>query len=56
MLNDFSIQLANAINALRPHSQYSFTNADLSTLIWLDTIQTRPTDEEILALIAAQGK
>jgi hypothetical protein len=43
-----------AINVLRPNAQWAIIGEDLNTLQWDDKIQTRPTDDEILATIAAQ--
>ena len=45
-----------AINVLRPNAQWAIIGEDLSTLQWDDKIQTRPTDDEINAQIALQGK
>ena len=44
-----------ALNVLRPGSQYAITGNDVVALQWLDSVQTRPTDAEILAQIALQG-
>jgi hypothetical protein len=49
-------RICTALNTLRPGSQYAITGNDLAALQWLDTVQIRPTDEEILAQIALQGK
>jgi hypothetical protein len=43
-----------ALNVLRPGAQYAITGNDVVALQWLDPVQTRPTDDEILAAIAAQ--
>jgi hypothetical protein len=51
-----SFQIANALVTLKPGAQWKFDNADLSTIVWLDTIQTQPTNDEITAQIAAQGE
>ena len=45
--------IANALVVLCPGAQWSLSGDDLSGLTWLDTIQTRPTDEAIKAAIAA---
>ena len=39
----------NAIEALRPNAEWSLVD---STIIWLDKIQTQPTEDEINAKIA----
>lgn len=45
--------VATALGALRPLAQWTINGSDLSTLIWLDQIQTQPTNQEILDYIAA---
>jgi hypothetical protein len=45
--------IANALMTLRPGAQWVLQGNDLSGLQWLDTTQTRPTDAEITAAIAA---
>lgn len=42
--------VVSALTALRPGAQWSITG---SAITWLDEQQTRPTDEEIAAWIAA---
>ncbi len=44
---------AKALEVLRPGAQWVFYGEDLSTLEWLDQKQTRPTDDEIRAAMAA---
>jgi hypothetical protein len=43
-----------ALQAILPGAQWSLSGDDLSGLVWLDTVQARPTDDEILSTIAAQ--
>lgn len=45
------LKLAEAIVSLRPGAQWTFYGTDLATLIWHDTVQTRPTDADILAAV-----
>lgn len=45
--------LAAALVALRPGAQWTATGNDLSSLVWLDTVQSRPTDAAISAAMAA---
>lgn len=40
------------LNQIRPGAQWSITNSDLSTMIWVST-QTRPTQKEVTQAIAA---
>lgn len=40
---------------IRPGSQWVIRSEDLSGLEWLDNVQSRPTDDEIIAEITAQG-
>jgi hypothetical protein len=44
-----------ALQTLRPGAQWVLQGQDLSGLTWLDTIQTQPTNDEIIAQIATQG-
>ena len=48
--------LNQALQILAPNAQYTILGDDLSGLIWLDVVQTRPTDADITAQIALQGK
>jgi hypothetical protein len=45
--------IIRAINLLRPGASWSMTDADFSTLIWLDRTQTTPTLDEVNAAIAS---
>jgi hypothetical protein len=47
--------IGNALIILRPGASWNLSGNTLAGLVWLDTIQTRPTDEEIIAQIALQG-
>jgi hypothetical protein len=44
------MEIADALNALRPGAQWALNGNDVSGLTWLDTEQTRPTDAEILTM------
>lgn len=48
--------IVNALVILAPGSHWVLSGDDLSGLTWLDDISTRPTDDAIIAQIAAQGK
>lgn len=49
------IEIGNALQSLRPRAAWALRGNTLDGLEWLDTIQTRPTDAEILATITAMG-
>ena len=42
-----NIRITDALQALRPNSEYSITGNSYSGLNWLDKSQTQPTEEEI---------
>lgn len=44
-----------ALLTLRPGAAWTLRTEDLSGLEWIDTLQSRPTDSEILAQIDAQA-
>ena len=46
------IRISDALQALRPNSEYSVTGDAYSGVNWLDKSQTQPTEEEINAKIA----
>jgi hypothetical protein len=46
-----SQELIDAIFYIAPDSEFSFTEADLSTLKWDSTDIERPTDKDIIAAI-----
>ena len=45
--------IINALVTLRPGAQWNLRGNTLAGIEWLDTVQTRPTDAEITAAIAA---
>jgi len=55
-----SQDITKALQTLRPKAEWILRGDSLVGLEWLDSVQTRPIDAEILAqiavLIAAQGK
>ena len=44
--------LTSALTALRPNEEFTFSNNDLSTVVWNNESVTTPTQEEIDAKIA----
>tara|TARA_B100000214_G_scaffold348829_1_gene301202 strand:- start:618 stop:998 length:381 start_codon:yes stop_codon:yes gene_type:complete len=46
------IRITDALQALRPNSEYSVTGNVYSGIDWLDKNQTKPTEDEINAKIA----
>ena len=44
---------SDALTSMRPGAVWVMSNDDLSTLQWLDTNQTRPTDQEVIAWVSA---
>jgi len=40
-------EIANAIHALKPGANWTFSGTSYSGLTWLDEVQTKPTAEEI---------
>ena len=47
-----NIRITDALQALRPNSEYSVTGNVYSGINWLDKSQTKPTEEEIKTKIA----
>ena len=41
-----------ALEALKPNSEWAVTGDQYSRLTWLDKIQTKPTEEEVIAKVA----
>jgi hypothetical protein len=50
-----TMDIANALQILKPGSHWVISGSDLTGLTWLDDPSTRPTDDQILAQIATQG-
>lgn len=48
-----NLSIALAIQTLRPGAYFNIRGSDISGIEWTDSKQTRPTDSEILAAIAA---
>ena len=46
------IRIADALVKLRPGAEWSIDNNSYAELTWLDTEQTKPTEEEIVQKIA----
>ena len=46
-----NIRITDALQALRPNSEYSVTGNVYSGINWLDKSQTKPTEEEINAKV-----
>lgn len=46
--------IVKALLVLRPNASWSLDGDTLDGLIWHDEVQTRPTDEEILAEVETQ--
>jgi len=51
-----SQDITKALQTLRPKAEWILRGDSLVGLEWLDSVQARPTDAEILAQIALQGK
>ena len=47
------IRISDALQSLRPNSEYSVTGDAYSGLNWLDKTQTKPTEQEVEERIAA---
>lgn len=45
---NIELPIAAALTILRPDSRWSIESDDLSKLVWEDTPESKPTDEEIL--------
>lgn len=46
-------EIAAALTVIRPGAAWCLTGEDMVRLVWLDPSQTRPTDDEIIAAVAA---
>jgi len=46
------IRISDALQSLRPNSEYSITGDAYSGLNWLDKTQTKPTEQEVEERIA----
>ena len=46
------ITTTTALLSLRPQAQWAMANEDYNTLQWLDTLQSKPTEQEVNAEIA----
>ena len=46
------IRIADALVKLRPGAEWSIDNNSYAELTWLDTEQTKPTEEEVVQKIA----
>jgi hypothetical protein len=44
--------ISNALAVLTPKAHWVLQGNDLTGLVWLDTVQTRPTDDQINVAIA----
>ena len=47
------IDIATALNELRPNAEWNLPHGNYASLEWLDNTQTKPTEEEVNAKIAA---
>lgn len=47
-------QIGRALQTLRPLAAWALNGDNLADLRWLDEVQTRPTDQEIIDAVAAQ--
>ena len=47
-----NIRISDALQVLRPGAEWSIGNNSYSQLDWLDTEQTKPTEEEVVQKIA----
>lgn len=45
--------IVQALKTLRPSAEWTLNGDSLEGLIWLDTIQTQPTSDDIIAAIEA---
>jgi hypothetical protein len=48
-----TIDISNALQTLTPGAQWVLHGSTLDGLTWLDTVQVQPTNDEIMAAIAA---
>lgn len=46
------ITIAHALNSLRPNALWSISGNDYKQLNWVDTVQTKPTEQEVNAEVA----
>lgn len=47
-----SVTIEQALQSLRPNAQWVLKNSEYSQLLWLDTVQSKPTEQEVNAEIA----
>ena len=47
-----NIRISDALQVLRPGAEWSIGNNSYSELDWLDTEQTKPTEEEVVQKVA----
>ena len=47
-----NIRISDALQVLRPGAEWSIGNNSYSQLDWLDTEQTKPTEEEVVQKVA----
>ena len=47
-----NIRISDALQVLRPGAEWSIGNNSYSQLNWLDTEQTKPTEEEVVQKVA----
>lgn len=45
--------IVNALNTLTPGAQWSLTGDGVENIVWLDTVQTQPTEAAMLAAASA---
>ena len=48
------IEIARALMILKPNAEWHMSGTEYSGLNWLDRVQTKPTEQEILNKISAQ--
>ena len=46
-----NVRITDALQALRPNSEYSVTGNVYSGIDWLDKYQTKPTEEEVIVKV-----
>ena len=47
-----SCTIIEALQTARPKAQWSITNGDYNTLVWLDKTQTKPSQDELTKAMA----
>lgn len=50
------MNIIDAIVKLRPNAEWGITDDDYANLVWYDTVQTKPTLQEIQDYIALHGE